>query len=75
MAVIGDPGEHIEYRGFVIVAAQQKPTGAPFQVNLASNEPRLLGLLSPKDQVIEGSTREEAIAAAKHNVDYILRRS
>jgi hypothetical protein len=75
MAVIGDPGEHIEYRGFVIVGAQRKRMGGFFQVNLGSNEPTFQRLLSPDDQVIEGATRDEAITAAKHRVDYILRGS
>jgi len=75
MAVIGDPGEHIEYRGFVIVAARRKRIGGLFQVNLGSNEPTFQGLLSPEDQVIEGATRDEAITVAKRRVDYILRGS
>jgi|GEM_PF-5353613 hypothetical protein len=69
---IGDPGEHIEHRGYVVIAQQKSLFGAYFEVNVSSNEPALLLRLPRDARVIRGKNRAEAIEAAKRRIDEIL---
>lgn len=74
MTSIGDPGEHIPYRGFVIIAPHKSLFGAYFEVNVSSETLALLVQLGSDDRVVKGTDRDDAIANAKARIDSILGR-
>lgn len=61
-----------DYRGYEISYVNPPLMGNTFQVNVASENPRLLARLGSDDTVVSGRNMADAIAKAKLRIDAIL---
>lgn len=62
------------YRSFIISWIEPPLTSDRWTVNVASNDRRLFELMERTAKVIDGRTRDEAIASAKACIGDLLRR-